>query len=413
MSEPAEAQPIPFRVQAPVYALAFCYGNIMPMVSVVMPLWALELTDSPLLIGLVISSRQFLVVTLSIYGGALLDRGRPHRMMVLLAVTAAVSFALFPAMPFIWAAVALQMISGFAETTNWIGAQAMFGRVLRGRAVYAGRLTAVARTGGFIGPWLVGLAWQFLGPQGAFAMLAVWVLMGAGAVMFLPRTEAPAAADNPANQEPAAKPATGPGSLRPKLSDYATAFRLLVLPAVALVILATFMRQTGTGIQASFYGVWLKGIGFEAGTIGLLIGISSGAAAISALTVGRLTRVVADHWLLIAMIVMAIAMVAITPLLGTYTLLVVAIALRGIAQGLNLPLMMSIASRAVGPDLQGRVAALRITFNRLGGALVPLAMGAIAEVAGLENAFYVMGALGIVSIGCLSIWVARSPNFRK
>ena len=141
------------------------------------------------------------------------------------------------------------------------------------------------------------------------------------------------------------------------------------------------MRQTGTGIQASFYGVWLKGIGFEAGTIGLLIGISSGAAAISALTVGRLTRVVADHWLLIAMIVMAIAMVAITPLLGTYTLLVVAIALRGIAQGLNLPLMMSIASRAVGPDLQGRVAALRITFNRLGGALVPLAMGAIAEVA--------------------------------
>ena len=158
MSEPAEAQPIPFRVQAPVYALAFCYGNVMPMVSVVMPLWALELTDSPLLIGLVISSRQFLVVTLSIYGGALLDRGRPHRMMVLLAVTAAVSFALFPAMPFIWAAVALQTISGFAETTNWIGAQAMFGRVLRGRAVYVGRLTAVARTGGFIGPWLVGLA---------------------------------------------------------------------------------------------------------------------------------------------------------------------------------------------------------------------------------------------------------------
>ncbi len=389
--------------------MAFCYGNIMPMASVVMPLWALELTDSPFLIGLVIASRQFLVVTLSIYGGALLDRGRPHRVMVLLAVTAAVSFALFPAMPFLWAAVALQMISGFAETTNWIGAQAMFGRVLRGRALYAGRLTAAARTGGFIGPWMVGLVWQFVGPAGAFAMLALWVLAGAGAVMFLPRTEPlPAQAEAPAAEAPAARTA----SLMPRLSDYASAFRLLILPAVALVILATFVRQTGTGIQASFYGVWLKEIGFEAGTIGFLIGISSAAAALSALSLGRLTGLIADHWLLIAMIVVAIAAIAITPLLGTYALLIVAIALRGVGQGINLPLMMSIAARAVGPDLQGRVAALRITFNRLGGALVPLAMGAIAEVAGLENAFYLMGATGIIAIGLLAVWVARSPVFR-
>ena len=377
----------------------------MPMASVVMPLWALELTDSPFLIGLIISSRQFLVVALSIYGGALLDRGRPHRVMVPLAVIAAVSFALFPVMPFIWAAVALQMISGFAETTNWIGAQAMFGRALRGRALYAGRLTAAARTGGFIGPWLVGLAWQFLGPAGAFAMLALWVLAGAGAVMFLPRAGPPSAA---AAEAPVAEPA-GP---MPRLSDYASAFRLLVLPAVTLVILATFARQTGTGIQASFYGVWLKEIGFEAGTIGLLIGISSAAAAVSALSVGRLGRVIADHWLLIATIVVAIVSIAVTPLLGGYALLVVAIALRGIGQGLNLPLMMSIAARAVGPGLQGRVAALRITFNRLGGALVPVAMGAIAELVGLENAFYLMGGAGVIAIGLLAVWVARAPVFR-
>ncbi len=405
MNPPAAPEAIAARVQAPVYALAFCYGNIMPMASVVMPLWALELTDSPFLIGLVISSRQFLVVTLSIYGGALLDRRQPHRVMVLLAVIAAFAFALFPAMPFLWAAIALQMISGFAETTNWIGAQAMFGRVLRGRAIYAGRLTAAARTGGVIGPWLVGLVWQFFGPAGAFAMLALWVLAGAGAVMFLPRTAYRPAAE-------AGDAVAEPDSLMPRLSDYASAFRLLILPAVALVILATFVRQTGAGIQASFYGVWLKEIGFEAGAIGLLIGISSGAAAVSALSVGRLTRVVADRWLLIAMIVVAIAAIAITPLLDAFALLAVAIALRGIGQGLNLPLMMSIAARAVGPDLQGRVAALRITFNRLGGALVPVAMGAIAEIVGLEQAFFLMGAAGLLSIGLLAVWVARAPGFR-
>lgn len=109
----------------------------------------------------------------------------------------------------------------------------------------------------------------------------------------------------------------------------------------------------------------------------------------------------------------AIAAIAITPLLDTMTLLIVAIAVRGVGQGLNLSLMMSIAARSVGADLQGRVAALRITFNRLGGALVPIAMGAIAELAGLEAAFYAMGAIGIVAVAALAVWIARSPSFGR
>lgn len=390
---------VPARIQAPVYALAFCYGNVMPMAAVVMPFWALELTDSPLLIGLIVSSRQFLVVALSIYGGALLDRGRPRRVMAALAVVAAASFALFPALPHVWAAVLLQMVSGFAETTNWIGAQAAFGRALHGRAVYAGRLTAAARVGGFFAPWTIGLVWQFAGPEGAFAALALWVLAGAGALPFLPDA-APAGG------------AAAPASSAPSLADYASAFRLLVLPAVALVVLATFLRQAGTGIQASFYGVWLKGIGFEAGDIGFLIGLSSAAAAGAALGLGPLTRRVAEHRLLIAAIALAVAAIAVTPLLDSWALLAAAICLRGAAQGLNLPLMMSIAARAVGPGLQGRAAALRITFNRLGGALVPVAMGAVAEFAGVEAAFYAVGAAGLAAIGLLAVWTARAPAFR-
>ena len=388
---------IPGRVQAPVYALAFCYGNIMPMASVAVPLWALELTSSPFLIGLVVASRQFLVVTLSIYGGALMDRAAPQKVILALAAVAAASFALFPALPFVWAAVLLQMISGFAETTNWIGAQALFGRVLKGAPVYAGRLTAAARTGGFIGPFLVGLVWQYFGPTGAFLMLAGWVLAGAAAALFLPPVEV--------------AEAPRPAGVMPRLSDYTSAFRMLALPAVALVVIATVMRQTGTGIQSSFYGVWLKEIGFEAGTIGFLIGISSLAAAFAALSVGKLSRRFADRWLLIGAVAAAIVAIAITPVLDTMTLLVIAICIRGVGQGLNLSLMMTIAARAVGADLQGRVAALRITFNRLGGALVPLAMGAVAEFAGLENAFYAMGAVGILGVAALGVWIARSPGF--
>lgn len=401
------SEPHRLRLQLSVYAVAFFTGNLQPMTSVVMPLWALELGASPLLIGLIISSRQILVVTFSIHGGALLDRFGPRRVIIVLGLVGAAATALFPVLPLIWVAIVLQMVVGFAESTNWIGTQALVGRLLKGHAVFAGRMTAAARTGGFIGPALTGLAWQQHGPFGGFGFLALWMACGVLAACFLSGDGAAAPA---APRDDGGRGKAGVADVMPRLSDYATAFRLLLLPAVALVIAATFMRQTGTGIQSSFYGVWLKEIGFTAGTIGLLIAVSSAAAAVSALTIGPLTRRIADHWLLLAMTVLSVAAIAVTPLLGAFWLLAVAIALRGVAQGLNLPLMMSIAARAVGFHLQGRVAALRISFNRLGGALVPLAMGALAEVVGLEAAFYVMGATGVVLTGLLALWVAAASG---
>lgn len=395
----------PWRVQTPVYATAFFTGNVFPMMHVLMPLWALTLTDSPLLIGLIISSRQLLPVTLSIHGGALLDRFGPRSVIMVLGVSGAVATALFPTLPFIWAVILLQIVTGFAETTNWIGAQSAVGTILKGRPVYAGRMTAAARTGGFFGPLLAGAAWEAFGPYGGFLFLAVWLSCGTIAASFLPRHEG--------QPEDDAQPASPrkKADVMPKLSDYSDTLRLLGITAVALVITATFLRQTGSGIQASFYGVWLKQeLGLTGSTIGLLIGISNGVSALTALSIGPLVRRYAAHWLLLLTIALSIVGIAVTPMLQAVAMLAVAICLRGAGQGLNLPLMVSIASRAVAPTLQGRVAALRISFNRLGNALFPVAMGALAEVTGLENAFYVVGGGGVLLIGALAIWVARSPD---
>ena len=405
----------PLGLQSSIYATAFFTGNLMPMMAVVMPLWALDLSTSPFIIGLIIASRQILVVTLSIHGGAMLDRFGPRRVIMVMGLTGAACMALFPALPYVWAAIALQMISGFAECTNWIGAQSAVGRFMKGHAVYAGRLTASARVGGFIGPWTAGVAWQYWGPYGAFWFLACWVVCGIVAARFLPVERSPVERPEGASEMAgsARRKTTRAADMMPKLADYRTAFRLLLLPAVALIVAATVMRQTGTGVQSSFYGVWLKEIGFTAGTIGFLIGVANGAAAVSALTIGPMTRRFADHWLLLVMIAVAVAAIAITPALNIFALLVAAIVLRGIGQGLNLPLMMSIGARAVGYELQGRVVALRLSFNRFGGALVPLVMGALAEFIGLEYAFYVVGASGIVLICLLAIWVAGSSAFRR
>ena len=66
----------------------------------------------------------------------------------------------------------------------------------------------------------------------------------------------------------------------------------------------------------------------------------------------------------------------------------------------------------MAPDLHGRVTALRISFNRLGGVTVPLVMGALAEMMGIANSFYIIGATGLLMLVPLSLRVARSPAFR-
>lgn len=408
---------VTLRNQLLVYAVAFFAGSQVLIVSIIIPLWALHLGASPVLIGLVVSARQILVVAFSIHGGALQDRFGPRRVIMFMGIAGAAVYLMYPMTPTIAGAIALQMISGFLEVTGWIGAQALVGVLLRGEAVYAGRMTAATRLGGFVAPILAGLAWKYLGPTFAFGATAVWVLMGTVTAWFLPDTRpAPAPALAPAptveGAPAAAAPAGKKESVLPKFSDYITAFRLLALPAVAMVIACTFMRQAGSGVQNSFYSVWLKEVGFDADAIGLLLGISNGISAVAALTVGWFSRRVKGHWLLIAMTMMAVVAIAITPLLGSFIALSVAIGLRGIGQGYNFPLMLTISSQAVGPGLQGRVAALRLSFNKFGSALVPFFMGAVAEFAGLEVAFYLIGALGVVALAGLGIWVARSPAFR-
>ena len=67
----------------------------------------------------------------------------------------------------------------------------------------------------------------------------------------------------------------------------------------------------------------------------------------------------------------AIVGVALTPMLEGLVLLSLAIGLRGVGQGLNLPLMISIGVPRGRLTAVGRVAALRISFNWLGRGLVP------------------------------------------
>jgi MFS family permease len=405
----------PWRLQLPIYASGFFNGNVYFLTGILMPLWAAIIVREPVLIGLVIAARQILPVLLSIHGGALMDRFGPRRIMLIFGAIGAITALCFPLFPFLSAIIALQMLSGLAESMGWIGSQTLVGHIMKGHATYTGRLSLALRLGGFLGPWLAGLAWHHYGPQAGFVFIGAWIGMGwiAGWLVPVKSEDAPGSSTK-----------FSIGELLPRWSDYRAAFRMIAIPSVGLVVAVTIMRQTGSGIQLSFYPIWLNQLGITAADIGFMVGASHIASASSSLTVGFFTRWIKQHWLLVITIGLSIVTIAVTPLLAPiavdapgvgkiYVMFLGILLLRGLSQGLNMPLMMSIGMQAVSAHEQGKVVALRITINRLTSAVVPLVMGAIAQWISLEASFYVIGGAGLAGLALTAVWIARSPSFRK
>ena len=289
---------------------------------------------------------------------------------------------------------------------GWIGAQTLVAQVMKGDPTYTGRMSFCTRLGIFAGPPIIGAGWDLFGPWGAFSVMSVWSMGIFVSVLCLPASAVPAPAA-------AADRSGGIGfaDLLPKLADYVAAFRLLGIPAMAFVIVMTVLRHAGTGIQESFYIVYLEGIGVSGTMIGLLLAVGGVFGLGGALSVTPLLRVSRAHWLLVATVAMAVLFVVITPMIGGIELLMLASGLRGWAMAVSLVLIISLIARSVEHAAQGKAMGLRVTANQMMSIVVPVTMGALVEVVGIDASFYVVGGVALVLLAAAAIWVWRARAF--
>ncbi len=383
----ASAEAIPLRHLLPVYAAGIFSNGAVQLAAVIVPLWMLMIDPSPLMIGIALGARQVLPVALSIHGGALMDRMGIRRVMIWFSILGFATPMLFPLFPHFGAVLILQMLGGISAAMGWIGTQAQIGAVMKGSPTYAGRVTFFNRLGTLAGPPATGAAWDLGGPWGGFGFLTFWGVALFVACILMPKARIGEAGGGTT----AAADATWRDVL-PRVGDYVSAFKLMAIPAIAFVVAVTLLRHSSNGILTSFYVVWLESIGFKGTAIGILIAASSILGGLGALSAGRLARMFSSYWVLVVSVCCAILLVAITPLLATFVLLLVASALRGGFMGVSQPLLIALLARSAG-DAQGKAVGLRTTVNRLSILATPVVMGAIAEVLGIAASFYVVGGL--------------------
>jgi MFS family permease len=308
---------------------------------------------------------------------------------------------LYPMLPSMAAVIMLQLLTGLTQAIAWIGAQTQIAQLTKGSATHAGRLSFASTAGTFAGPLVIGWTWDQFGVVGAFALLTIWSVALLTAVLLLPA--APAAARKSGSDS------IGWRDLLPRLADYRAAVALLAVPAIAFVIAATLLRISVISIQQSFYTVYLESIAFPGTLIGTLIGLSSLIGGPAALLAGPATRWLGAAPMLVVSIAVAVVAISITPLLSGIPALMTAAAVCGVGLGLSLPLVVTVIARGAEGQRQGMSFGLRGTANRVGSLIIPIAMGAIADLFGLLESFAVVGIALLLLTGVAALTIRRLP----
>jgi len=399
---------VSWRIQGAVYGLGLFNTSIFQIASVIVPLYAATMNPSPLMFGLVFSAGHLLPLFLSIHTGALIDRLGARQVMLVCTMIGAVVPLFYPTVSWIWALVILQMFFGMSESMGWLGAQTMIGQYMHGKTHYAGRLSFIIRIGQLAAAPMAGAAWDLGGPWGAFALLSLWAFGAVACALWLPPQEV-----DPTSPASAPGPRAKLQALLPTAADYLTAFRLLHVPAVVIIVLLGALMHVGNAVQGSFYVAWLNDVGFTGTAIGLLSPAAAVAAALFSLLTASAARLFGGLWVALVSLWSGILLICVTPLLGSYLLLQIAMFVRSGTNGLAQPLVITLVLRSAGRENQGKAIGLRGTANRVASILSPLAMGALAEVAGLEAAFYLVGAAASIVMAGIAIFLWRRPDVAK
>ena len=389
----------PDRENLAVLSAGVFTNGVWDMLSVLVPLYAVAVGLNAAEIGLIVASRSVLPAALSIHGGIVMDQLGTRRVLQWVAACSAVLPLLYPSLGWFTVLSMLQLLLGLASSLAMSASQTWSMQTSHGDTRLLARYSIATRIGTFVGPVLVGAAWDLFGAWAAFACVS---LCGAGTIASTIKGTPGDAENATAQHKPSAR------VLLPQWKPHKQAIMLAVIPAVAFILAASFLRNASGAIQSSIFIVYLNGIGMGGTFIGTLVAIAELSGVLGSLAAAPMERRTGRTRLVIACIAVSIIAIAITPLLGKFSiLLIAACVVRGIAQGMSQPLMFSILSLEVPGSRHGASVGLRNAVVRFASIVTPAVMGIIAEIWGIEASFYAIGAIFLVGTALLAFAARR------
>jgi MFS family permease len=197
-------------------------------------------------------------------------------------------------------------------------------------------------------------------------------------------------------------------SLRSYIRQVATAVgdrEVLILMTASV---ATFILLYGAYLTY-FPFVLSRSFGASALWIGMVMSATSVATAIAASQLGRLASRFTERRLIQAGFVLYIGAMASIPHVTSVWTLAVPVLLFGVANGINIPSILTVLTGFAPAEYRGAFMAVNGTLLRLGQTLGPVVVGAAFTGLGMHAAFYVSAILaGAMFLGLVG--VLRKPD---
>ena len=239
-----------------------------------------------------------------------------------------------------------------------------------------------------VGPLISGFGIDHVGHRATFALLTV-VPLGMLAVLYAGWRRMPPVSTR--HRESA-------GRLRD----------LVRSPGVPVPLIGAAMAPVVLDLFFFVVPLYATSIGLSASTIGLVLGIFSGASVSVRFLLPVFARF-ARPWTLVAgSFAMSGFMLGLVPLAGGTPMLIAFSVLAGISTGVSAPMVLTALAKTLPEGRQGELLGVRAVLISCGQTGAPALVGALSGLAGLAPVVGVMG-LGVMYYG----WQARREGRRR
>jgi len=371
-----------------VCTVAFSYHTASSAAKVLVPLYSASLGAPVQSIGLVVGAQSLLPLLLAVPAGGLADRVGFRAVTLVGGFCMCAAAVIFYMSRSIYPLIAGQVLGGMGELSVWLCAQAAITGIGddKSKGRYLGYFGFAIALGQAVAPGIAGFAADLAGYRNAFLLPLAFSVLVVTAALRMPNVGSGVRA--------AGKPATaGVHERGGILAQFADAGGLLQKPKTRAALLCTFVMIFTKTVRQSFFPVFLRGYGFSASTIGMLVSLMEGSSTVVRLFLGSLLKVLREDALLLGGMILGIVATAVTPLIVSLPLLAIASVIAGIGLGLNLPLTISLIAGDAPERLRGVAMGIRLTGNRAAQFVSPIVFGVVGRWLDLGTSFYVVGGL--------------------
>ncbi len=365
------------------YWLAYLTGGFglafNASMTFLLPLRAFDLGIDIALIGLLLGTKGAVEAFVSVPVGGIVDRIGARRSFIIGTLVSTLLLTLYAVATSVVALFALQIAVGIFRPMAWVSSQSFVAGLRTGpdQARDTGRLSFFATGSQIVAPLLVGFVAQVTDTGTAFyafaAYCAVFVIVG----LLVP------------------KGSDSGSKVSKKRQGLMAGIRLLEIRGIRVVMFLTFARLWTTTAFVAFVPLLLVSNGTPEGSAATVVSAMALIATLISPTSGRLAeRIRVDALAAIALSCGAIGL-ALAPVFDSIPVAYTVSFLVGIGNGLSLPTLLVLVSRAVSSENRGLALGLRAGVNQLAAAVAPILVASVIGVFTVVTGFLLAAGIGL------------------